>query len=260
MATQQLRLAVAAKPRLVAKPSRLSRFLNKYFYFCMSLLVTAVIVYGFSHTIDHNLIHATPPRPWILWLHGAVFSGWLAFFIFQSALVRTHHVKLHRLTGWFGAGLGVLIPVLGISTAIVMHRFLFIHFHAAAIRFPPTPANPAFFSIQALDMLSYTAFFWLAIYWRKKPEFHRRLVLIATCVLTDAGFARWPITPHHWFYVGVDALILLGIARDLIVNRRIHVVYRYALPVLVVCQVFAEQLWLHQPAWWMRITHAIIMG
>jgi hypothetical protein len=29
--------------------------------------------------------------------------------------------------------------------------------------------------------------------------------------------------------------------RNLIVNRRIHVVYRYALPALIVCQIFAVQ-------------------
>ena len=112
MATRQ----VAVPPRGKAR----SVLLEKYFYFSMSLLIAAVVVYGFSHTVDQDLIHATPPRPWILWLHGFVFSGWLVFFIFQSALVRTHNVKLHRKTGWFGAGLGALIPVLGIATAIVM--------------------------------------------------------------------------------------------------------------------------------------------
>jgi hypothetical protein len=252
MATEQVLFATSAKPRIVSKPSRLSCFLNQYFYFCMSLLVAAVVIYGFSHTVNDGLIHATPPRPWILWVHGAVFSGWVVFFIFQSALVRTHHVKLHRSMGWFGAVLGVLVSVLGISTAIVMHRFLTVHFHQGALN--------VFSSIQALNIVAFTAFFWLAIYWRKKPEFHRRLMLIATCALTAAAFARFPMMPHHSLYVGVDALILLGVARDLIVNRRIHVVYRYSLPVLIACQIFAMYLWLYHPAWWVTAANAIIMG
>jgi hypothetical protein len=260
MATEQIRFAVAAKQRNTIKASELSRFLNKYFYFCMSLLVAAVVIYGFSHTVDQRLIHATPPRPWLLWVHGTVFSAWLVFFIFQSALVRTGNVKLHRRTGWFGAALGVLIPVLGIWTAIVMHQFDLTHFHVIAVQLPPTAASNTFFSIQALDITSFTIFFWLGIYWRKKPEFHRRLVLIATCVLTAAGFGRFPMIPHQWFYVGVDALIMLGVARDLIVNRRVHVVYRYALPALIICQIFAVQIWLHQPAWWVKLANAIIMG
>ncbi len=252
MATEQVGFAIPAKQSRGTKVSSLSRFLNEYFYFCMSLLVTAAVIYGFSHTVNDNLLHATPPRPWILWLHGIVFSGWLIFFIFQSALVRTGNVKLHRLTGWFGAALGVLIPALGIATAIVMDRFRTVRFHI--------PHANTFFSIQILDVAAFTVFFWLAIYCRKKPESHRRLVLIATIVLTSAGFGRFPMIPEAWFYAGVDALILLGIARDLIVNRRIHVVYRYALPILIVCQIFAVEIWLRHPAWWVRITNAIIMG
>ncbi|MGH9615953.1 MAG: hypothetical protein ACRD28_04355 [Acidobacteriaceae bacterium] len=260
MATEQI-VPVASTTRPGArKASAFSRFLVKYFYFCMSLLIAAVVIYGFSHTVDQNLIHATPPRPWILWAHGIVFSGWLAFFIFQSALVRTHHVKVHKLTGWFGVVLGVLIPVLGILTAIIMHRFIFSHFHAAAVALPPNGANNTFFSIQTSDILLFTVFFWLAIVWRKKPEFHRRLVLVATIALTSAGFGRWPMISHHWFYAAVDALILLGIARDVIVTRRIHIVYRYALPAFVICQIFAVQIWLRQPAWWVHVTNAIILG
>ena len=253
MATEQIRFAVAAKQGNTTKASELSRFLNKYFYFCMSLLVAVVVIYGFGHTVDNRLVHATPPRPWILWVHGAVFSGWVAFFIFQSALVRTHHVKLHRLTGWFGAALGVSIPVLGIATAIAMSRFRIVHFHQVGIK--------PFFALSALDMVSFAFPFWLAIYWRKKPEFHRRLVLIATCALTGAAFARFPMMPqpHAWgAYACVDALILLGVARDLIVNRRIHSVYRYALPILIACQIFAVRLAFHHPAWWVNITNAII--
>ncbi len=55
--------------------------LNRYFYFSMSLLIAVIVVYGFSHTIDHNLLHATPRRPWILSLHAVVFSGWVIFLL-----------------------------------------------------------------------------------------------------------------------------------------------------------------------------------
>jgi hypothetical protein len=242
MATRQVAVIPRGKKR--------SSLLDNYFYFSMSLLVAAVVVYGFSHTVDQNLIHATPPRPWILWAHGIVFSGWLAFFIFQSALVRTHNVKVHRRTGWFGAAMGALIPVLGISTAVVMDKFNFALFHA--------PKAKLFFSVQSWDMIAFTIPFWLAVYWRRKPEYHRRLVLVATCALTAAGFGRFPFLPIWGFYAGVDALILLGVARDLIVNRRIHVVYRYALPLFVVGQIVAVQLWTRHPEWWVRLTNAII--
>ena len=226
--------------------------LDKYFYFFMSLLIAVTVVYGFSHTIDHNLVHAVPRRPWLLYLHATVFSGWVAFFILQSALIRTRNVRIHRRLGWFGVALGVVIPVLGISAAISMARFYLVHFHDAS--------NIPFLSIQFCDITSFTIPFTLAILWRKKPEFHRRLVLVASCALTAAAFGRFPhyLLPYPWFYVGVDVLVFLGVVRDLIVNRRIHPVYRYALPALIVAETFAVQLFLHTPPWWLKVANAIV--
>lgn len=244
MATQSA-AAQLSKPKAARFP-----ILDKYFYFGMSLLIPLVVVYGFSHTINQRLIHATPPAPWILWAHGFVMTAWLVFFILQSSLVRTHNVKIHRRTGWFGAGLAASITVIGIATAVVMDRFLVFRLHV--------PNQQWFFSIQVWDMIAFTTCFWLAVYWRRKPEFHRRLVLIATCALTSAAFGRMPWLSHHWFYAGVDVLILLGIARDLIVTRRIHVVYRYALPAFVVAQTVAVNLWLRHPAWWEKLTSVIV--
>ena len=98
-------------------------FVNRYFYFAMSLLIAAVVAWGFSHTVNDNLFHPAMPRPLILWFHAAAFSTWVAFFIFQTTLVRTHNVKWHRFFGWFGAGLGTVMVPLGITTAIIMARF-----------------------------------------------------------------------------------------------------------------------------------------
>jgi hypothetical protein len=228
------------------------RFLERYFYFFMTLLLAAAVVYGFSFTVDKNLIHPAFPRPFLLYIHAGVFSGWLVFFIFQSALVRTHHVALHRLTGWFGAALGVAIPILGVSTAITMVRFNMLH------GLGDDPA--AFLMIPLFDMVCFTPTFALAIYWRKKPELHRRLILIASCALTAAGFGRFPeyLLPHVAFYAGVDILILLGVARDMIVNGRAHRVYMYALPAFILGQTVVMYTVTHDSPYWLKIAHAIL--
>jgi hypothetical protein len=226
--------------------------LSQYFYFFMSLLIAAVVIYGFSRTIDQNLIHATPIRPWILYLHATVFSGWVVFYILQSALVRMHKVRVHRTLGWFGVALGVMIPVLGVSTAVTMTRFRIFHFHS-------TDAA-SFLIVPLCDMACFTVPFALAIYWRKKPEFHRRMMLIASCALTAAAFGRFPmpLIREAWFYAGVDILIVLGVLRDLIVTRRVHPVYRYALPAFIVGQIFAMHLFLTASTRWVAIANAIL--
>ncbi len=59
--------------------------LCRYFYFAMSLLMAAIVVAGFKRTVDANLFHPAVPRPFILWIHGAAFAGWVIFFICQSS-------------------------------------------------------------------------------------------------------------------------------------------------------------------------------
>lgn len=226
-------------------------WLDKYFYFAMSLLVAVIVVWGFGQTVNQNLFHASPPRPVLLWFHGAAFSGWVAFFIFQSALVRTRNVKWHRFFGWFGAALGATMIVLGVAVAIVMVRFDTNTLHE--------PGGNAFLIVPLFDIAAFTVFFSLAILWRKKPELHRRLIFIATCGLLAAAFGRIPwVAEHLLFYYCLDFLILLGAMRDLLVSRRIHRVYLIALPVLIAVHTFVVHTENTASAWWIKIANRIL--
>ncbi|HTU51820.1 MAG TPA: hypothetical protein VMF56_14605 [Acidobacteriaceae bacterium] len=247
------RIELTTKPArartVTAKPVRL---LQQYFYFFMSLLIAAIVVYGFSHTVEARLIHGVPRRPVLLWVHGVIFSGWVLFFIFQSLLVRTHNVRLHRTLGWFGAALGSAVFVVGVWIGIVMSRFRIQYFHGKG-------AVPDL-ALSWYDVTAFAVAFGLAILWRKKPEYHRRLILLATCALTSAAFGRFPahILPAGWFFVGVDFLVLLGVARDLIVDKRIHRVYAVGLPVFLVCQSIVMYTILNNPPVWANIANAIL--
>lgn len=229
----------------------LKAFLSKYFYFCMSLVVATVVVAGFSRTVDASLIHANPARPLLLWIHGAAFSSWVVLFIAQSGLVRVHKVSVHRFIGWFGAGLAAVMVPLGFVIAVIMARFDTVVLHQ-------TGAD-AFLAIPFCDMIVFGTCVGLAIYWRRRPDFHRRLLFIGTCQLLDAGFGRFAfLFDHNLFYPFLDLLIVLGMVRDLVVEGRVHKVYLYALPALIVMQSFAVYLWRVNPAWWQGITRAIV--
>ena len=234
--------------------------LETYFYFFMGLLVAAVVVYGFSHTVGENLLHAAVRRPLILYFHGAIFFGWILFYIFQSLLVRLHNVRLHRQIGWFGVGLGVAIFLLGTSTAITMTRFQMFRMHAAEDAV--TDLIGPF-----LDMTCFTIPFALAMYWRRKPEFHRRLLLLATCALTAAAFSRFPprmlpalpqMLEFASYYAGVDLLILMGVVRDLVIDRRIHRVYLYGLPAFIAGQAVLVVLYQYDWPLCVKITHGVV--
>jgi hypothetical protein len=225
--------------------------LDHFFYFLMSLLIVTVVLYGFSRTIKTGLIHPPSPRPTILFFHAVIFSGWVLLFIVQSTLVKTRNVKLHRRLGWFGLVLGIAIPIVGIATTIAMGRLHVQEGRSDAAQFLIVP----FF-----DMVAFSVPFGFSIHWRKKPELHRRLILIATCSLTAAAFGRFPgnLMPHHWFYAGVDFLILLGVARDLVVTRHVHPAYVYALPLLALGQMTTIHVFATGWPAWIRIAHALL--
>jgi hypothetical protein len=226
-------------------------FLSRYFYLCMSLVLAILVAVGFSRTIGANLFNANPPRPLLLWIHGAAFSTWVGFFIVQSSLVRTRKVSVHRLLGWFGAALATVMVVLGITVAVVMTRFDIIVLHQKGV--------DAFLSVPFGDMIIFGSCIAMAIYWRKKPEYHRRLIFIASCQLMDAAIGRFEFMfNHNLFFPALDCLIVLGMARDWVVDGRVHKVYLYALPAMIVVQSFAIYAWRVNPAWWAAITRAIL--
>lgn len=224
---------------------------DKYFYFAMSLLFAVIVVWGFSRTVNESLFHATIPRPLILWFHGAVFSSWIVFFIFQSVLIRTRNVRWHRFFGWFGAALGTAMVPLGIATAIVMGRFDTYRLHQ-------TDAEP-FLIIPFFAMAAFGTLVALAIAWRRNRELHRPLLFMATCMLLDAPLDRFDfLFDHNLSFFCLDIIIGLGVVRDLVVNRRIHRVYFMATPVLGVAQSSVLLIWRGEAGWWIRIAHAIL--
>jgi cell division protein FtsW (lipid II flippase) len=64
--------------------------------------------------------------------------------------------------------------------------------------------------------------------------------------------------PDHWFYAGVDLLILLAIVRDLAAMRRVHVVLLVSLPILVAVQVTEMYSFVNAAPWWMDIAHKLL--
>jgi len=135
------------------RPVGFRTWVDRYFYFFMSLLAAVVVVYGFSHTISQALLHPGIRPPALLWVHGAVFFGWLGLFILQSALVRTRNVKVHKRLGWYFAGVGTAIPVLGVAITRVMSLFEINTRHYDVVE------RLGFLAIPLQDMVAFTAAF-----------------------------------------------------------------------------------------------------
>ncbi len=222
---------------------------TRWFYVFMALLIAVTVIYGFSQTVEHTLIHPAFPRPALLYAHGLLFFSWVVLFLIQACLVQTRKMRRHRQLGLTGLVVGAIIPPVGIATSLLMARFDIDH------RIFSRASAEAFLAIPLNDMISFGSCVALAALWRRKRDLHRRLMLMATCCLTAAAFARFPfitIDAVRW-YGGVDLLILLGVGFDLATTRQIHPAYAYGLPLLVLGQTIAMTLYLLSPPAWLGI-------
>lgn len=223
------------------------------FHLGMALVVALIVAIGFGRTASARLLHPRSPRPIILYVHATMFTAWVLVFVAQAALVRLRRVGWHRRVGIAGGTLGALMPIVGIWTALAMTRL-----HRAEGR--GDTSGEAFLIVSFFDMLAFTITFALAIHWRRHVDYHRRLMLIATCGLTVAAFARFPawLMPHDALYVFVDALILSGATRDWIVAGRVHPVYAYGFPALAWGQAMTMWIYLSRAPAWTAIAHTLL--
>jgi hypothetical protein len=224
---------------------------GRSFDLAVAVAIALIVAIGFGPTANAKLFRPPIAQPLILYVHAATFTAWVLLFIAQAALVRARRVPWHRRLGLFGIVLGGLLPFVGIATALTMTR---LH------RAERGTTGEAFLIISFFDMLAFAVIFGLAVYWRRRPEYHRRLMLMATCGLTVAAFARFPqwLVPTHCWYAFVDVLILTGAARDWMLMRRVHPVYLYGLPALALGQATTMWIYMSRAPTWIAIAQALL--
>jgi hypothetical protein len=223
--------------------------MNRSFYLAMMSFITVLVLYGFSHTVGSVVLHPSEPPPAMLYVHVAVFGGWLILLLTQTILVWTRNADIHRKLGWFGAGFGVLMVCVGIATTVIMGRWQVQH---------EGPATSMFIYRPFEDIIFFGTAFGLAIRWRKRPEFHRRLVLLAAISVTPPAISRIPGMPNlSSVYFCADLLILAAIFHDLITAKRIHAVYRWGTAAAFVGQVALLSLLSLRPAPFLDLALAI---
>ena len=194
----------------------------------------------------------TPPRPWLVHVHAAVFTGWMALLLAQVLLVRQRQVQLHRRLGRVGIACGVLVFLMGMAVTAVAPA-------AHVLRGEWTLDRAAGFVIYpAGDMVLFGTLFAAAVYYRTKPEIHKRLILLATVALMFAPVARW-MGPR-----GAVPLLLVWLSPAFIVmaadwyqKRRVHPALLLGTAWLVIG--FARVAFEHNPGW-LAVGRAFVNG
>jgi hypothetical protein len=182
----------------------------------VAFLVTTIA--GFGPTYFLKEIYHTPPLSPLLHVHGMVFTCWLLLLLAQSALVASRRVDVHRRLGIAGAVLAAAMIPLGVLVAIEAAR-------RGAATPGLTPLSFMVFPIGAVVM--FAGFIGAALWKRRKPEIHRRLIVLGTVSILTPAIARLPFTGHNPVLALVLSLLFVvaGMVHDWRTRRRVHPLY-----------------------------------
>jgi len=220
-----------------------NKMLERIFYSGMSILLCVCVFIGFSPTYFRaGMMRAPLPSP-ILHFHGAVFTLWMLLFVVQAALISARRVKWHRSLGIIAFCLPPIMIVLGVIAAIdALHRGVQIG-----------PLDPFVSSaIPLVGIAGFTVVIYASWRARRRPDAHKRLILIATVGLCGAAFGRFPwgrigLPPAAGAVTGIGVLLLLLIVYELISIRRIHRSTMWAAPLVFASVALAVPIGMTPP-------------
>ncbi|HEX3654110.1 MAG TPA: hypothetical protein VHU18_14915 [Rhizomicrobium sp.] len=223
---------------------------DRNFFLIYVVLLWFGILGGFVPEIVQHIARHKPPFPLIVHAHGVVFVGWLAVLTAQILLIRRRRPDLHRRLGVAAMGIAGLMVIIGPATAFYMQRY----------HWGTPESDPPFLAIQLTDIIAFAGLVSAAFMLRNEAAAHKRLVLLATLYISDAGFARlfggtvhglvgngfWPFFAE--LYLANDILIAGVGVYDLFTRKRLYPAYMAAIPWIVFWQGAAVFLY-HSSAW-----------
>jgi hypothetical protein len=212
--------------------------------------IAALVFVGFARTFFLKYWFETPGLTKLLHLHGAVFTSWLVLHYTQARLIAARRVDLHRRLGIFGAVLGYSMFLLGVLVAI----------QSAALGRVPIGTPPlVFMSVPIGTVTVFMLLLTAALVMRKRADWHKRLMLLATIALVIPAAARLSTyvtgRPNPLIGIGVSVLLIAWCCvEDWRRIGRIHPAYKIAGTLLIISMparllMGQTETWQHIAAW-----------
>ncbi len=158
---------------------------------------------------------------------------------------------MHQRLGVLGAGLAALVVGVGTVTAIA----------GAARGSTPGPPPLQFLVVPLADILVFAILVGTALYYRRRLDIHKRLMLLAAVNLLTPAIARIPLNfiqaggPIAFFGL-TDLCVLACVAFDTVKNRRLHPVFLWGTILIVASQPL--RLMLAGTDAWMRFATLLV--
>jgi len=204
---ETITVPAAASAARVSRTHRSDRF----FYVIAASLMLISTAEGFRNFYLHGR------APWgsmtaqimpLIVAHGLAMSGWFVFFFVQCLLIRTGRRRLHVAIGPLGGVLAGAIVILGPIVAALSARF-------SPQLYADLGGARSFLASMWMQMLLFGTFVGLGLVYRRRPEIHRPMMLMAGLAIQSGALGRCPyiedIAAKAPLYVWGPVLILGGL-------------------------------------------------
>ncbi|HUP06491.1 MAG TPA: hypothetical protein VMU47_05030 [Caldimonas sp.] len=221
------------------------------YYLTAWVVIAGLTLWGFGPSFFlPGLVQSSDLAP-LLRLHGLVMTAWLFVFLLQTRLVASDRVRWHRRVGVAGAIVGFAVLAVGLATTLRAARFR---------EGPPGVPTDVFVLASLAALATFALFFLAALALRRRPDWHQRLMLLATLMLLGAGVSRLPYEhfpwPDFWRSGGpfglftIDMLVIYACAGwDTARSRRLHPAYGWGVAALLLLNNALVVLVAELPAW-----------
>lgn len=184
----------------------------------LSGVMAVMAVVGFWPTYFGPLTTGTLSKPRLIHIHATVFTGWLVLFFLQAFFAATRRITWHLTLGKIGIWYGLLLIGVGLTTGVLRSA-------------DPQASDPLRLLYVAIaDMVMFAGFFGAAIVYRRKPQLHKRMMVVAATSLLVAAVGRMEFLPPPPSGIPLrlfvwSAPVLLATAVDFRMSRTVHPVY-----------------------------------
>lgn len=221
---------------------------DRFFFAGMGVAILLIALAGFGPSFFLALVRGEFHRPWFVHVHGIIMFGWLLLFIAQATLAGTGRLRLHKRLGIISFYLFILIMISAVAVSVngLVHT--------------PPPIERLIDNIFLLQLLAFILlplFFIIGMAERKRrPEYHKRYILLLTFLMVEAALSRIDWLPGMsgdsfiWAqYLYLDTVLAALVFYDFTRFGRPHPASLIGGGIIIIYQVMAVLLW--DSAWWL---------
>ena len=229
------------------------RIFDRRLFAAAAILFPLIVLAGFARTYYLKGFFDVPAVPsTLVHLHGLVMTAWVALFGTQVWLISSKRIRVHQRLGYTAIALAVLIIIIGFFTAAASAKF-------GSASAPPDIPPLAFMIVPMADLVMFAIFFGGALYYRKRPAEHKRLILLTAVNFLPPAIARIPIESLQsfgplWFFGFPTVVLLILLVIDTWRNHKLNKTFLAGAILLIISyplrlMLMGTEQWMAFAAW-----------